>query len=175
MKTSDDEDIVVVGRLGSPYGVQGWLRLQSFTVPPENLLDYQPWFVQAPRGGVWSELVKPRCRPHKKGFVVQLEGITNRDMAAVVTGSLVGVQRSALPDQDAEGEHYWRDLVGCRVMNESGAELGEVDHLLETGAHDVLVLGDGEAEQVLIPYASEYVLTVDVDNRVITVAWDPSW
>lgn len=172
------EDMIVVGRLGSPYGVQGWLNLQSFTTPPENLLRYQPWFMQARKGDPWVPLTDTKCRPHKKGFVVQISTITDRDIAAATTGGLIGVERSALPSVDATGEIYWRDLVGCTVATETGVELGQVEYLLETGAHDVLVIGQpgvAQQDQVLIPFVAEYVLDVNPHDQTVTVNWDPSW
>ena len=172
------EDMIVVGRLGSPYGVRGWLNLQSFTTPPENLMSYRPWFMQAKNAKAWLPLVDTKCRPHKKGFVVQISTITDRDSAAANTGRLIGVERSALPSVESENEIYWRDLVGCTVATEAGVELGQVESLLETGAHDVLVIrppGVAEQEQVLIPYVAEYVLDVNADDRTVTVNWDPSW
>lgn len=185
----DVEDIVVVGRLGSPYGIQGWLHLQSFTTPAKNLLTYQPWFIQAPHSSVWRSLPQPQCRQHKKGFVTKLEGIADRDMAANVTGSLVGVSPDAFPAPEVSNEYYWRDLVGCAVVNEHGLKLGEVDHLLETGAHDVLVIkraglpaehkdkdkDDLADEHLLIPFAAEYVTEVNVAAGTVTVNWDPDW
>ena len=172
------EDMVVVGRLGSPYGVQGWLHLQSFTTPAENLVNYKPWFMQAPNSAAWQPLGETKCRPHKKGFVVQIGNIADRDRAAANTGSLIAVSRSALPAVDAEGEFYWRDLVDCTVTTDSGAELGQVKYLLETGAHDVLVIGHkarGKDDEVLIPFVAEYVLNVDLHQRCVTVNWDLSW
>jgi 16S rRNA processing protein RimM len=182
------EDMVVVGRLGSPYGVRGWLHLQSFTTPTDNLMQYQPWFMQAlnsetvktrtlnvPR---WVPLADTKCRPHKKGFVVQINGITDRDSAAANSGRLIAVERAVLPPVEAAGEIYWRDLVGCTVTTDTGVELGQVAYLLETGAHDVLVIGDAagnKQDQVLIPFVAEYVLDVNANDRRVTVNWDPSW
>jgi 16S rRNA processing protein RimM len=187
------ENMIVVGRLGSPYGVRGWLHLQSYTAPADNLMKYQPWFMQTSnsetvdsgslKGQRWQPLTETKCRPHKKGFVVQINGITDRDSAAANSGRLIGVDRAVLPSVEAAGEIYWRDLVGCTVTTNTGVELGQVEYLLETGAHDVLVIGPlpgskiakSKQDQVLIPFVAEYVLDVNANDQTVTVNWDPSW
>ena len=180
-------DIVVVGKLGSPYGVRGWLHLQSFTTPAKNLLTYQPWFIQAPHSDVWRSLPQPECRPHKNSFVAKLEGVSDRDVAGNTTGSLIGVSPEVFPPTDVSDEIYWRDLVGCTVVSENGVRLGEIEYLLETGAHDVMVITRDESspgrnaqeesarDQLLIPFAAEYVIEVDVKTSTVTVNWDPQW
>ena len=168
------DDVVVVGRVGSPYGVKGWVNMQSFTNPPDNILDYQPWLLKA-KGGRWRRVEDVRCRRHKKGFIALIEATADRDAAAAMTGQLVGIPAQALPEPADADEYYWRELAGCEVMNESGAKLGRVDHLMETGANDVLVVRSEEGEQLLIPFAAEYVLAVDRESRTITVDWDSEW
>jgi 16S rRNA processing protein RimM len=70
-----------------------------------------------------------------------------------------------------EGEYYWTDLIGLTVINREGVTLGQVDHLLETGANDVLVV-KGERER-LIPFLLELVvLEVDLAQRMLRVDWE---
>ena len=74
----------------------------------------------------------------------------------------------------AEGEYYWNDLIGLKVVALDGEVLGTVDYLLETGANDVLVVR-GERE-LLIPFVTGQVVTqVDLENRVLRVDWDPDF
>ena len=85
----------------------------------------------------------------------------------------IGIYRGQLPET-REDEFYWSDLIGLQVINADGKRLGEVDHLLETGANDVLVVR-GEREY-LIPYLPEQVIQdIDLDAQVIRVDWDPDF
>ena len=171
------DDVIVVGRIGSPYGVRGWVHLQSFTSPPENIVDYQPWFVKA-KGGQWRMMSDAVCRRHKQGFVAHIEQTADREAASALTGQWIGVLAEALPGIDDADEYYWRELIGCRVVDGDGVDLGTVDHLLETGANDVLVVKNRQQDQmqeVLIPFIAQYVLGVDRDARIITVDWDRDW
>jgi len=78
------------------------------------------------------------------------------------------VARSDLPPPQ-ENEFYWSDLIGLKAVNREGVELGQVDSLLETGAHDVLVI-KGKREY-LIPFVATFVGKVDVAGGVIEVDW----
>jgi len=168
------DDVVVVGKIGAPYGVRGWVHLHSFTSPEKNILDYSPWLLQRANGVDWQPAPDVQCRKHKQGFVAGIDGVVDRDAAAELRGTLVGVPADALPPIVQESEFYWHDLAGCRVDTVDGQYLGRVDHLIETGANDVLVIVL-EAQQMLIPFAREFVTEVDVVDRTITVDWDPRW
>ena len=173
------EEIVVVGRIGSPYGVKGWSNVHSFTVPPDNLLSYEPWYLADVSAARWQACAKPDCRRHKKAYVAQFRGVEDRDAASALTGQLIGVPRQSLPETEPD-EYYWGDLVGAQVRTRSGAVLGRVLELLETGAHDVLVIQneggrkDGDA-QLLIPFADPYLYSVDTQKGEVIVDWDPEW
>nr|MDJ0906951.1 ribosome maturation factor RimM [Woeseiaceae bacterium] len=107
---------------------------------------------------------------HGKTVIAHLDGVDDRDAAAVLVDCDIAVDREAMPDA-GDGSYYWADLEGLQVVRRDGTELGNVAYLMETGANDVLVV-QGELER-LIPFVVEKViLDVDLDNGVITVDWD---
>lgn len=162
---------VIVGRISGLYGVQGWVRVYSHTDPRDNILRYSPWLVRV--GGEWRALAVLGGRRHGKGIVARLADCQDRDQARRLLGAEVAIGRAQLPELES-GEYYWTDLLGLRVVNKDGIELGRVDHLLETGGNDVLVLA-GERER-LIPFLPEdVVLGVDLETGVIRVDWDPDF
>ena len=172
-------DIIVVGRLGRSFGVKGWQVLQSFTDPPENILHYAPWYLQGSPDGPWQALPKPACQPHKNGHIVRLEHIQNPEDAHAFSGSFIGVPREALSapenaDNGADAEYFWHDLIGCEVNNLDGVCLGRVDHLIETGAHDVLIVKSEEGNH-LIPFHEPYLQNVDLTAKRISVEWHLDW
>ena len=165
------DDLLVMGRIAAPYGVKGWLRVTPFTETPENLLEYTPWYLG--RQDEWREARLLEGKPHGKGLVVRLEGCTDRDAAAALSGTDIAVYRSQLPDTQ-ENEYYWSDLIGLQVVTIDGRTLGRVDHLLETGANDVLVIR-GERER-LVPFVQgEVIRSIDLHNGEIRVDWDPDF
>jgi len=165
------DEPIIMGRVAGPYGVRGWIRVVSYTEVPEMLLEYVPWYLR--RGGSWQATRVAEVKRHTKGLLVRLPGCEDRDTAAGLTGSDIGVYRSQLP-APAAGEYYWDDLIGMAVRTLDGRPLGTVDHLIGTGANDVLVV-KGERER-LIPFVQGSVIdAVDLDARVIRVDWDPEF
>lgn len=161
-------ELVVVGRVGGAYGVGGMVRITSSTVPPENILRYRPWLIG--RGDRFVEVEVECVRPHGPGFIARFAGVADREQAQALAGRLLAVPRDALPPLETEREYYWRDLLGLEVVDTAGRSLGHVDHLLETGANDVLVITGGERE-VLVPFMEQFVLEVDLAGRRIRVDW----
>jgi 16S rRNA processing protein RimM len=162
---------IIVGRIAAPYGISGWLKVVSYTQPPEQLITYTPWYLR--QGDVWRTTEIVEIRHHASGLRVHLPGCEDREMAGKLTGTDIGIYREQLPAVAAD-EYYWNDLIGLRVVTRDDAVLGTVDHLLETGANDVLVVrGDRER---LIPFVQGQVVTlVDLEKRVIRVDWDPDF
>lgn len=165
-----DPKWVILGRVTGLFGVRGWVKVFSETVPRTNILDYPVWYLK--RSGGWREYGLEEGHPQGKGIVARLAGCDDRDQAALLTGSEIAVPREQLP-QAGEDEYYWTDLEGLRVSNLQGADLGRVDHLFETGSNDVMVVrGD---RQRLIPFIGSVVRRVDLDEGSIVVDWDPEF
>ena len=164
--------MITVGRLHGAFGVRGELKLESFTVPENAILRYQPWTLRDAQGR--ERMVEgTRGRAGAKGLVVTIPGIEGRDAAEAMRGTEVLVPRAALPPP-APGEYYWVDLEGLRVVNLEGIEFGRVSHLFSTGVNDVLVV-EGERERMIPFKEPDYVTSVDFDASRITVDWDPEF
>lgn len=158
---------VVVGRVAGIFGVKGWVRVFSYTDPPGNILEYGPWLV-GPDQGRRFRLTEGAV--HGKGIIAHLEGVDDRDAARALIGASIAVSREALGEA-GDGSFFWSDLVGLKVVNEQGEDLGVVTDLLETGANDVLVL-KGERRR-LVPFVNGTVVkSVDLAGGVVTVDWD---
>ena len=166
-----EDELLVMGRIASPFGVKGWLRVNAFTARPDNLLDYSPWYLKL--SGGWQAVEPLAGRHHGKGLVVQLKDCHDRDAAAALAGTDIGVYRSQLPPVDRD-EYYWSDLIGLQVVTGGDRLLGVVEQLFETGANDVMVV-KGEQEH-LVPFVTGQVVeSVDLEKRIIRVDWDPDY
>ena len=154
---------IEVGRLGAAHGVRGWLRVQSFTDPPQRLFEWKRWRLQS-----GTEVNVLEARPQGNGWIAHLEGIEDRDAAGRLSGQVVLVDRDELPATTGR-EHYRADLVGFAVMNLDGALLGVIDHFLDTPGNAVMVV-KGEREH-LIPVTEQHLLVVNKGERLLTVDW----
>ena len=132
-------------------------------------MHYRTWYLQQRDGG-WQAFSLLEGRQQGKGVVAHLQDCEDRDQAQALMGREIGIRRDQLP-ATAPGEYYWSDLEGLKVITLEGDALGSVDHLIETGANDVLVV-KGERER-LIPFISEQVIVaVDLEAGEIQVDWD---
>lgn len=169
-RQDDPEQLVVVGEIVGVYGVKGWSRIRSYTQPLDNIFRYLPWNIG--KIGAWSEISLAEGRQHGRGLVARIAGIEDRDAAAGLQGRLIAVRRSQLPDR--ADEFYWADLEGLEVITREGVQLGVVDHLIETGANDVLVV-KGERERLVPFLRDQVVLEIDLKSGRMIVDWDPDF
>jgi 16S rRNA processing protein RimM len=168
----DNVDPVIVGNIGAPYGVRGWVKINSFTEPSDNLFTY-PLLIDTGRGN-WQPVDIEQVKAHVGGFVAKLANVDDRDQAVLITNARLAVQRADMPDLD-DKQHYWTDIMGLTVYNQDNVLLGNVVDFFATGANDVMVVrGDGDkAQEHLIPYVPEmYVLDVDLSAGQLKVRWD---
>ncbi|SHI23369.1 ribosome maturation factor RimM [Ferrimonas marina] len=172
------QEKIVVGRLGSAYGIRGWLKVNAFTDVPEGIFDYSPLYLKVQ--GQWQQVAVANWRHHGKSLICRLEGVEDRNQAEQYVNCDVAILPEQLNDLP-EDEFYWRDLVGCNVVNTKGYDMGKVTGLLETGSNDVLEVeaksndAFGKRER-LIPFVTEqFILEVDLPGKQIKVDWDPSF
>lgn len=170
---NDTEEYLPVGKISGAFGVKGWVKVYSFTEPRENILSYSPLYIS--RRGEWLKVNLTGGQRQGRTIVMGLENVTDRDQAAALTGTEIAIRRDQLEPAD-ENEFYWADLIGLQVINTENESLGEVDHLLETGANDVLVVVSDNEPGCLVPFVMEEVVhSVDLDNQVIRVDWQKDY
>jgi len=185
--SSMPDDAIELGRIQEAFGIKGWVRIHPHSADTDALFAASEWHLQPPepkfaRGfsaftGVVSVKVG-EIKAHADGIVARIDGLDDRTGAEGLKGVRISVPRSAFP-ATPEGEFYWVDLIGLRVVNREGVEMGVVRDLMPTGPNSVLVLeytdinADGK-EQVaerMIPFVDAYVDKVDQAARLITVDW----
>ena len=177
-RTAIPTNPIVVGKMGSTYGIRGWLRVFSSTEESESIFDYQPWFVK--RAGEWQLIELEGWKRHSQDLIIKVKGMEDREAAALLTNCDIVVDSTQLPALDA-GDYYWKDLMGCQVVTTAGYQLGAVIDMMETGSNDVLVvkanLKDAFGiQERLIPFLDGQVIkNVDLNARAIEVEWDPNF
>jgi 16S rRNA processing protein RimM len=165
------EQHLLIGKISDVFGVKGWVKVFSYTADRKNILDYSPWILQKGEQKKAFDVVSGRSQG--KAIVACLEGIDNRNDAGLLTGWDIFIDASQLPPA-GQNEYYWSDLVGLEVETTAGFNLGIVDHLIETGANDVLVVA-GDRER-LIPFLQQQaVINIDLETGVMIVDWDPEF
>lgn len=155
-----------MGRITAPFGIKGWVRVAPYTAAVRNLLDYPTWWIG--RGGAWRVYQLETGRVQGAVLLAKLAGCDDRDAAGLLRGSVVAVPRAALPPEPP-GQFYWADLIGLKVVNHAGCELGWVTGIMQTGANDVLIVEDGRER--LVPFIAQVIREVDRAAGVVRVEW----
>lgn len=167
MTLQDDESLIEVGHVQGVHGLRGQVKVFALTDPRENIVNYSPWVLE--RRGQRSTC-KVNGSRIGKNVVASLEGIDSREQAESWIGARIYIRRDQLPKLPG-GEYYWSQLMGLRVRNLEGEDFGHVDHLIETGANDVLVV-QGERERLIPWLPDEIIREVDLEQGQLVVDWD---
>lgn len=167
-----EENLVTLGHVTGAHGLQGWIKVHSDTDPRENIASYPRLMLNQGQG--WETWKLSSGRRQGKGVVLKLKGCNDRDAAEALVGAKIAISREQLPELQADDEFYWTDLEGASVETLEGQQLGQLDHLFETGSNDVMVV-KGERER-LIPFIMDQVVKqVDLASGLIVVDWDPEF
>jgi 16S rRNA processing protein RimM len=136
---------IALAAVAGAHGLKGELRLKLFGQGAETLARHDRVFI----GGVerWLSDV----RPSGKLAVARIEGVTSREAAEALRGSLVEVDRAALPPLP-EGEYYHADLMGLACHDAAGTRIGTVVGVDNFGAGDLLDVETDEGRRSLIPF-----------------------
>lgn len=164
---TDTQNRVAMGYIKGVFGIKGWLKIAANTEYSDSLLDYPEWHLVKDSKTISITLEAGKVVNGE--LQVKFEGINDRDLAFSLRGYTIEIPREAFAPTE-EDEYYWADLVGMTVVNKDHTVLGKVSNLMETGANDVLMI-DGEHGQILIPFVSQYIETVDTGSKTITADW----
>jgi 16S rRNA processing protein RimM len=157
------DDLVLVGAIAGAFGVQGEVRLRSFTAEPDAIVDYAPFFHADGR----PALTLTSWRPVKDGIAVIAAEVSSREDAMAMRNTKLFVPRSTLPEAE-EDEYYHVDLMGLSVEALDGAPLGRVRSVVP-GPQDLLDIEGtpGAKSSWFLPFTKALVPVVDLAGRRI--------
>jgi 16S rRNA processing protein RimM len=184
--SGESSSLIELGVVGAPFGVRGWVKLRSFTDPPERLLQHRTLRLQV--GGAWVAYQIEASGRSGGQLTAKLGGVGDRDQAGALRGAHIGVPRTELPERD-DRDYYRADLIGCEVVNLAGRCLGSVQHFLETPAQVLMVVrraaasdsatpasaAPGDAappREYWVPAVPRHLRRVDLQARRVVVDWD---
>lgn len=158
---------VAMGYIKGVFGVKGWVKIHTDTEYTDSLLDFPQW--QLSKDGQIQTVTIAESKINGDELLVRFEGIADRNAAALLRGYIIEIDRSSFADTE-DDEYYWADLVGLTVINREQLNLGTISSLMDTGAHDVLVV-DGDFGRKLIPFVAQYIDEVNIPQKKICVDW----
>jgi 16S rRNA processing protein RimM len=159
-------DFVTIGKIERHFGVRGEFKVRSLSDVPGRLDHLKQVQVLAPTGQTVEKTVT-HVRRAGLTYIMALAGVTTPEEAIMLRGGLIQVPRAPASALSA-GVYFECDLIGMTVENERGIEVGVLETILEIPENQVFVVRKG-AEEVLIPAAKNFVTSVDLARRRMTV------
>jgi 16S rRNA processing protein RimM len=166
------DDLTQVGYVAGAYGIAGAIRVTPFSTDADALLNVKTWWLDKPS----LRPVKVRSAKYHSGDVTAtLVDLAGRDEAEALKGATVQVSRADFPELP-EDEYYWTDLIGMDAVNLQGEALGKVADMMHNGAQSILRImpvatDDAKVSERLVPFVDQFVKSVDLKARLITLDW----
>ena len=173
-KTDVSQEKVLIGKVGSPVGIKGEFRVNLYSQDSGNLKEGKVLLLERAEKSVSGAIEKVRYQKDKP--VVRLTGIEDRNAAEDIRGMDVSIYAKDM-EELPEGEHYVRDLIGCRVVDKAqgGAEIGVLRDVIQNTAQSVLDVSTPDGKQVLIPAVDAFLRSIDEEAGVIEVELIPGF
>lgn len=161
MGTVSPENLLLMGKVVRPHGLEGVLRIKSYAQSEESFLKAKTVFLKVSSGET-IEYGVSSVRPHKKIYLMKLKGLSSLEEAEKYRGAEILVSEDTL-SRESDEEYFWHELIGLRVYLSGGEYIGTIEQILPTGANDIFVVREGKNE-VLIPAIDEVVKGIDLSN-----------
>lgn len=158
---------VLLGKVVATHGIKGQLRIAVYSGEFETILSLSSLMLKGADGGIETFEVSASA-VHGKKILVALKGFGTINQALHLVGRELYATREQMPEL-AEGEYYWCDLLGLKVMTDGGELLGLVADIIATGSNDVYVVKD-DGREYLIPALEDVVLDINLDDGIMTVS-----
>ena len=159
-------DLILLGKVAATHGIKGQLRIVPYSGSGETFLALKSVLLRNASGKT-DEHELAAVSSHGRKVLVALKGYTDINQVIPFVGSEVLIKREQLPPVE-EGEFYWHDLIGMKVVTDTGRHLGILESIIETGSNDVYVVTSGKQE-ILVPALEDVVVSVDLAAKVMTV------
>ena len=173
-KTDVSQEKVLIGKVGSPVGIKGEFRVNLYSRDSGNLKEGKVLLLERAERSVSGAIEKVRYQKDKP--VVRIKGIEDRNAAEDIRGMDISIYAKDM-EELPEGEHYVRDLIGCRVVDvaQGGAEIGVLKDVIQNTAQSILDVSTADGKQVLIPAVDAFLRSIDEEAGVIEVELIPGF
>lgn len=154
--SSGEPVFLAVGQLRRPHGLNGEMVMTILTDFPRRLHKGKVVYV----GEKHEQMTIAATRLHTKDLLITMDGCDSADLAARLRNKVIYVKADSLPELP-EGEYYHHQLIGMKVVDESGQNIGVLNEILETGANDVYIVQTPDGDEILLPALEDVILEVD--------------
>ena len=167
MSKISSENLLLVGKVIRPHGLEGILRIWSYARSEESFLNAGTVFLKSDKQEILEYKILS-VKPHKNVYLMKLDGLRSLEEAERYSGAEVLIRKDLLRRKSQE-EYFWFELIGLRVYLDSEQYIGTLKDIIATGSNDIYVVKEGGTE-FLIPAIHEVVKEIDLENKRIIIS-----
>ena len=160
------EDLLLLGKVVRPHGLDGTLRVLSFAESEKSFLKAGVLFIRSITGEIRKHGIRS-IKPHKKVFLLELEALSSLEEAEKYRDADILVDKGTLERKEGD-EYFWFELLGLDVYLKGGTYLGKIGQIVPSGSHDIYVVTEGKRE-VMIPAIHEFIEEIDLENKRMVI------
>ena len=162
---------VVIGRIGRPHGIRGEVTVEVRTDSPDDR--YAPGAVLVTDPASMGPLTVASVRWHQGRMLLALEGVVDRNAAEALRDVMLSAQVEDTDTPEDPDEFYDHQLRGLRAELGDGSSLGEVVDVIHLPSQDLLSIIRPDSRELLVPFVTEFVPTIDVLGGRVVVTPPP--
>ncbi len=159
-------EYIVVARFGRPRGLTGEIYLEMLSDNPERFEKTNLFRIESAEG--WTEIEIIATKMVSGRPVVNIKGVKTVEEVKPFAGELLYISADELGTLP-EGQYYYFDLIGCKVTDTKGNDLGRILNIENYPANEVWVIITPEKKQCLFPAVKDFVEKVDIENKVVII------
>ena len=163
---TQNDDYILVANIGKPIGLEGWIKINSYTRPEENIRNYKEFFL----GKKKESATFGQIKKSGKNLITKLNNCDSIEEVEKFKNFDVFIKSSELPELK-ENQFYWKDLIDMEVESIGGEFFGKVIEIIEAGSNDVIVVKDKKKKSILIPFIFGTYIK-EVKENTIYVNWE---
>jgi 16S rRNA processing protein RimM len=177
-------DRIKIGKISAASGLRGEVKLFHDSGEHERLAGIGELFLRAKKDSANNAVGAQGQSPEQEQVTEQykvinlrfqgkipiltLEGVTTRSEAEALIGAEVYADKDSLAPLE-EDSYYVSDLIGLSVADTVRGDIGKVAGILDNPAHDILRIKPREGSEILLPLIEEFIISIDIDSRLIKV------
>jgi 16S rRNA processing protein RimM len=160
------QKLVLIGKVTATHGIRGQLRVVAFSGEAESIVSHRRLILKGPDDESDTFEVA-NSSIHGKRVLLSFKSLDDINKVECLVGREIYVERGQLPEL-SDGEYYWCDLIGLRVLTVEGEYLGNLSDILSTGGNDIYIVRNGDKEY-LIPAVEDVITDIDINGSVMIV------
>ena len=158
--TSDDT--IVIGKIISTHGIDGWVAIESYSYPREKINTYNPYLI-VDEQHLPITIKELKIMPKK--IIIKLEGYNNISDSEKILGEKIYIKTSDLKTLE-DGEYYWHDLEGLDMYTTKQHYLGKVDFIFNNGSNDIMAIKNNN-DHIYIAFIKKNIVVIPNDKIII--------